>query len=316
MAAKADIGGGIVYLATNLVNGKVYVGQTVILSKRITQHLCESRHSPKVPFHRAIAKYGRDNFTFEEIGTAVTQEELNNLEAVWILSIGSHRTRVGYNRRLGGGGSSCCEETRRLQSLAKKGKPSPKKGTKVSPEVRARMTEANRNTAARRPKKEVPPKRKRGPHTEEAKRKMSAASKSRGGPWKNGMPQEVRDKLIAAAARKRALRPPTPPKAPKEPKSRVPVSDEARRHMSESAKKNPNRYWLGKKRADNAERNRRIFTGRPSHNAGVKRGSSMPLGDQQEIARLHLIGTPKAQIARIVGHSRSSVRWLINQVQK
>ncbi len=39
---------------------------------------------------------------------------------------------------------------------------------------------------------------------------------------------------------------------------------ETRKRMSEAQKRNPNRYWTGKKRPDTSERNRIFFTGRPS----------------------------------------------------
>ena len=56
---------GIIYKATNLINKKVYIGQTVkTLKERIYKHLCEG----KCPhFYRALKKYGKDNFEWEII---------------------------------------------------------------------------------------------------------------------------------------------------------------------------------------------------------------------------------------------------------
>ena len=77
----------IIYKATNLVNGKVYVGQTVnTLKYRKDQHwreaICPSRKN--VHFHNALLKYGIDNFEFEIIDRARDVDELNKKEAYWI----------------------------------------------------------------------------------------------------------------------------------------------------------------------------------------------------------------------------------------
>ncbi|WP_064214340.1 GIY-YIG nuclease family protein [Anoxybacillus flavithermus] len=50
---------GIIYKATNLINNKMYIGQTTQdLQRRITQHICEIDAGSKLVFHRAIYKNG------------------------------------------------------------------------------------------------------------------------------------------------------------------------------------------------------------------------------------------------------------------
>ena len=48
----------------NFPNGKVYVGQTNNLKKRMTDHLKEARNGSQIKVYRAIRKYSvtRDNF--------------------------------------------------------------------------------------------------------------------------------------------------------------------------------------------------------------------------------------------------------------
>lgn len=54
----------IVYKATNTLNGKVYIGQTIqTLDKRANQHYRDMRSIKKnTPFQDAIQKYGFGNF--------------------------------------------------------------------------------------------------------------------------------------------------------------------------------------------------------------------------------------------------------------
>lgn len=97
---------GIIYKATNKVNGKVYIGQTVkTLEARIIGHLSSSR-SGKYPsnyFFRAMNKYGEDAFQWEEIDHADTPEELNEKEIYWIDFYNSNG-EGGYNLTDGGHG--------------------------------------------------------------------------------------------------------------------------------------------------------------------------------------------------------------------
>lgn len=85
----------LIYKATNIVNGKVYIGQTVkTLEERKAGHI-ESSKNPVFRFHKAIARYGIDNFKWEVIDTATSIDELNQKEGYWIEFYNSYRN--GYN---------------------------------------------------------------------------------------------------------------------------------------------------------------------------------------------------------------------------
>jgi group I intron endonuclease len=104
---------GIIYRATNTINGKVYIGQTVRrLEDRKNQHIRKSV-SPGNDFHAAIQKYGPSAFTWEEIDSAENVKELNEREIYWIAFYNSINKEKGYNSYLGGSGDS---------SLAQKGR--------------------------------------------------------------------------------------------------------------------------------------------------------------------------------------------------
>lgn len=94
----------IIYKATNLVNNKIYIGQTKNeIEKRIKGHIKESKNeNTKRPFLLSIKKHGIDNFLFEEIDRADTFNELDEKEIYWIKFYNSTDNEIGYNL-LGGG---------------------------------------------------------------------------------------------------------------------------------------------------------------------------------------------------------------------
>lgn len=65
-----------IYKITNLIDGKIYVGQSVHPEKRWTEHKQRARnHYDNYPIHLAISKYGEDNFNFEIIEWTPLYEE-------------------------------------------------------------------------------------------------------------------------------------------------------------------------------------------------------------------------------------------------
>lgn len=101
-----------VYLITNLVNGKKYVGITHnSIEQRFQEHLAKSRcKNGNWKLHRALRKYGFDNFNFEILvkirkisDKKKLDEILNNLEKYYIEKYNSYH--FGYNLTKGGDGS-------------------------------------------------------------------------------------------------------------------------------------------------------------------------------------------------------------------
>lgn len=94
-----------IYKIKNLINGKVYIGQSVDIQYRFNNHKSES-FNPKsnaydTAIHRAIRKYGIENFSFE-IVEECEQENLRDREIYWISHYGSFGN--GYNLTSGGEG--------------------------------------------------------------------------------------------------------------------------------------------------------------------------------------------------------------------
>lgn len=97
---------GYIYKVTNKINNCVYVGQTSkTLSKRWSQHIKESYEAldgtrKSFPyFHRAIIKYGVENF-YPEVIEECDNNILDEREQYWIKYFNSYQN--GYNATVGG----------------------------------------------------------------------------------------------------------------------------------------------------------------------------------------------------------------------
>ena len=87
----------IVYKITNLINGKIYVGQTKFsVEKRFLQHA-----KANSIIGAAIRKYGAENFKIEVIEVCKTFLELNEREIFWIEKLNC-KVPNGYNVADGG----------------------------------------------------------------------------------------------------------------------------------------------------------------------------------------------------------------------
>ena len=87
-----------IYKATNKINGKSYIGQTINYKNRLWQHRrCYEKEDCK--FHDAIKEFGFDNFEWEVIETCERKEEADNLERKYIELFNSYRN--GYNENKG-----------------------------------------------------------------------------------------------------------------------------------------------------------------------------------------------------------------------
>lgn len=97
-----DAEGYKLYLVTNSVNSKVYVGLTVgALTNRLKQHFAAARRGRMSSFANAIRKHGEDAFRIEQIAnSARSYDELQEQE---ILEISKRDAiKCGYNTAKGG----------------------------------------------------------------------------------------------------------------------------------------------------------------------------------------------------------------------
>lgn len=87
-----------IYLITNLINNKKYVGQSTHIYKRWGVHK-NSNNWIDIPLYRAFKKYGLNNFKFE-ILEECSKEKLDDLEIYWISYFDCFNN--GYNLTPGG----------------------------------------------------------------------------------------------------------------------------------------------------------------------------------------------------------------------
>jgi group I intron endonuclease len=114
---------GCIYKATNTVNGKAYIGQTIhSLAWRKMRHNDQVTRGDQTPLHRAFRKYGKQAFKWECIIEGIEdRDQLDKLEAEYIFWHDTMAPR-GYNLQTGGKGCRHSEETIQKMKEAHKGR--------------------------------------------------------------------------------------------------------------------------------------------------------------------------------------------------
>ena len=94
-----------IYKITNLINNKIYIGQSKNIEKRWARHRTGpfnlNNNCYDSPLYRAIRKYGLNNFSFEVIEQC-NNTDLNKKEIYWIHFYDSNNNDKGYNLTDGG----------------------------------------------------------------------------------------------------------------------------------------------------------------------------------------------------------------------
>lgn len=112
---------GFIYLTTNNIDNKKYIGQKNYDSQgKWKRYLGSGIH-----LKRAIDKYGRENFSREIIEECKTKEELDRREIYWINTYNAVKDDNFYNIAHGGDGGYTLEgidENQRKEIIKKRGK--------------------------------------------------------------------------------------------------------------------------------------------------------------------------------------------------
>jgi group I intron endonuclease len=113
-----------IYRIGCLIDGKIYVGQSLDLNRRGAKHFNDLRksmhHNPYL--QRAFLKHGEQNFEFKILEES-PKEMLDALELAWVRFYRSTRPEFGYNIWSGGNGGSChSPATRKKMSEARMGR--------------------------------------------------------------------------------------------------------------------------------------------------------------------------------------------------
>jgi hypothetical protein len=83
---------GIIYKTTNLINGKIYIGQHVCESDEFDGYLGSG-----VSLTNAVKHYGPENFKRETLRVCDTQLQLDAWGMLYIKKLNSTNKRIGYN---------------------------------------------------------------------------------------------------------------------------------------------------------------------------------------------------------------------------
>ena len=138
-----------IYKATNILNGKMYIGQTTRPERRFAEHTWQGSKSKILS--TAIKKHGKENFEFNIMCWCPDKAYADMVETKLIEA---HDTRrVGYNICVGGEGfgsgedhpchgRKASDEERRLKSEGKRGALNPNYGKPNSPEQKAKIRES------------------------------------------------------------------------------------------------------------------------------------------------------------------------------
>ena len=150
----------LVYLITNRVNGKKYIGQTSqLLMKRWSRHKKPFSHRRNSYLYNAICKYGAGSFSVEPLVIVGSKSEMDYYERELIKVLDLRNPEKGYNLTDGGGGMlgfKLSDDTKKRMSehvkseehcknisIAKQGNKS-RLGLKHSEETKKRMSEVAR----------------------------------------------------------------------------------------------------------------------------------------------------------------------------
>lgn len=241
---------GYVYMTTNQVNGKKYIGQ------KTSSSFVENYKGSGTLIQKAIAKYGTENFHTEIIEWCYSQEELDEKERFYIALYDAVESDDFYNLAVGGAFGSArkgskisdegrkhiseghkaenlSDETRKKMSDRMSGSNNPMYGThregSLNPffgkehdeETKRKISESNKGTNNGMFHKPSPMRGKK--HSEETKKKISESCK--------GKPNVMKGKHLTEE-HKRKIR-----ESCKGINVGHKISEETRKKMSESAKK-------------------------------------------------------------------------------
>lgn len=95
---------GFIYITTNHINGKKYIGQ----KKYDKYNHWKTYLGSGILLSRAINKYGRENFSKEIIEECETRDKLNAREKYWIFYHDAVNSDKFYNLASGGDGGRTC----------------------------------------------------------------------------------------------------------------------------------------------------------------------------------------------------------------
>lgn len=174
----------IIYKATNLINNKLYIGKTVgPLYRRKYTHWHDAKRGDNIYFHRALLKYGKNNFKWDVLCKCDSRTKLLLLEKFYIAIY--KKFSILYNMTDGGEGCIGLEKTAEHKRKISESH----KGIRPTESAKEKIRNALLgNIPWNKDKKGVQISHRKGKtncYTEETKKKMGAANIGKI-PWNKG----------------------------------------------------------------------------------------------------------------------------------
>jgi len=113
---------GHIYLIKNLINNKAYIGQSIRVKYRLSEHIQNVKNKKNCILYNAINKYGLKNFEFNIIDFANNIDSLNEKEIQYIQQYNSNNRKFGYNIEEGGRNAKASIETKLILSNQRRGR--------------------------------------------------------------------------------------------------------------------------------------------------------------------------------------------------
>lgn len=246
---------GYIYIITNEVNNKQYIGQTKNkVDYRLTQHKYKALHTNiNNAIYNAIKKYGEDKFSIDTL--IVCDDAMMDYYEKQSIEMYNTLSPNGYNLEAGGTrGYVISDETRKKLSEASKGKPPMSdagrkklsevhKGKIITQEHKQAISEFNKGKiVSEETRKKISEAKKGVPRSEETKKKLSEARKGQTGTKHT----EEHKKYMSEIMKGR--------KMDEETKKKLSEANTGRK-LTEEHKKKLSEAHIGTKRSDEAKKN-------------------------------------------------------------
>lgn len=103
----------IIYKITNKANGNFYIGKTSkTKEERLKRHFYNASYGIDTYLYRAIRKYGKENFTIEEVESQIYKDVIDKKEIEYILTLNPQ-----YNMTKGGEGGDTSKSPNFIRAI-------------------------------------------------------------------------------------------------------------------------------------------------------------------------------------------------------
>ena len=171
----------IIYKTTNLINGKIYIGQ--YSGERI------SYLGSGTKLRLAIKKNGKNNFKRETLKECKNQKQLDVWEKIFIDKFDSSNPEIGYNILIGTANKFGSGSPMKIKEVAEKCSKSHMKRFNDNPNLRKELSDFRKNIYDENPeyKKKL---------SENGKKLTGSKNPNFGNKWTDEMKQAQRDRML------------------------------------------------------------------------------------------------------------------------